>query len=179
MSRVRTLQSLFKRYRRPGDIVFAWVVLVLSLFLLLQLFQQTEMRAGAKFAAQPRFWPAVSLVGMSFFALFHLLGSAWSERIEGRWAEVLLWVRSVEYAVWFIAYAAIVPYLGYLPTTLIVALLLTIRAGFRSRSILTAAALSAFLIVVLFKTLLQVKLPAGQIYESLPDGLRHIMLNYF
>lgn len=179
MSRVKTLQSLFKRYRRPGDIVFAWVVLALSLFLLLQLFQQTEVRSGAKFAAQPRFWPAVSLSGMTFFALFHLLGSAWSERIEGRWSEVLLWARSVEYAVWFIAYAAIVPYAGYLPTTLIVALLLTIRVGFRRRFILAVAVFCGFVVVVLFKTLLQVKLPAGQIYEYLPDGLRHIMLNYF
>ena len=25
MSRVKTLQALFKRYRRPGDIVFAWL----------------------------------------------------------------------------------------------------------------------------------------------------------
>ncbi len=179
MLRVRTLQSLFKRYRRPGDIVFAWVFLALSLFLLLQLFQQTEIKPGAKFAAQPRFWPAVSLIGMAGFAMFHLLGSAWSERIAGRWIEVLLWVRSIEYAIWFIAYAAIVPYLGYLPTTLIVAVLLTIRVGFRSRFIFAVAAVCAFLIVFLFKTLLQVKLPAGQVYDFLPDGLRYIMLNYF
>ena len=42
MSRVKTLQSLFKRYRRPGDIVFAWVALVVSVFLLSQLVDQTE-----------------------------------------------------------------------------------------------------------------------------------------
>ncbi|MEP4700719.1 MAG: hypothetical protein ABJZ79_06150, partial [Parasphingorhabdus sp.] len=91
MSRVKTLQALFKRYRRPGDIVFAWVLLAVSLFLLSQLFDQTAYKKGAKLFAQPRFWPAVSLTLMSVFAAFHVLGSLWSERIEGRWREVLLW----------------------------------------------------------------------------------------
>jgi hypothetical protein len=44
MSRVKTLQSLFKRYRRPGDIVFAWVMLIVSVFLLTQLFDQTAYK---------------------------------------------------------------------------------------------------------------------------------------
>ena len=84
MSRVQTLQSLFKRYRRPGDIVFAWVLLAVSLLLLSQIMDQTTWRNGGKLFAQPRFWPAVSLSGMAFFAALHLLGSALSERIEGR-----------------------------------------------------------------------------------------------
>ncbi len=179
MSRVRTLQALFKRYRRPGDIVFAWFALIVSLFLLSQLFEQTAFKAGGKLPAQPRFWPAVSLTGMSFFAALHLLGSALSERLDGRWREVGLWIASLEYAAWFIAYAAAVPYAGYLPATIIFALLLVLRVGYRSRMLLLSTLLSAVIIVLLFKTLLQVKLPAGQIYEVLPDGLRQLMLNYF
>ena len=179
MSRVKTLQELFKRYRRPGDIVFAWVVLIFSVFLLLQLFDQTAYRPGGKLFAQPRFWPAVALGGMTIFAAFHLLGSALSERIEGRWKEVLLWVSSLEYAGWFIAYAFVVPYAGYLPSTLVFAVLLTLRAGYRSRIALIGAGLSAVVTVLLFKTFLQVKLPAGQVYELLPDGLRQFMLTYF
>ena len=34
-------------------------------------------------------------------------------------------------------------------------------------------------IVLLFKSFLQVKLPGGRIYEVLPDGLRSFMLTYF
>lgn len=179
MSRVKTLQSLFKRYRRPGDLVFAGVVLLFSVFLLSQLFDQTVFKSSGKLVAQPRFWPAVSLIGMTIFAVFHLIGSASSERIEGRWKEVLLWISSLEYAGWFIAYAALVPIVGYLPSTIVFAVLLTIRAGFRNRAALLAAAGCAILIVLLFKTFLQVKLPAGQLYDSLPDGLRQIMLTYF
>lgn len=179
MSRVKTLQSLFKRYRRPGDIVFAWAFLIGAVFLLSQIAEQTAYKPGAKLAAQPRFWPALSLAGMAAFAFLHLLGSILSERIEGRWREVWLWVCSIEYAGWFIAYAVVVPYAGYLPSTLAFAVLLTLRVGYRSARMLVAAAVSAVVIVVLFKTMLKVNLPAGRVYEVLPDGLRQIMLTYF
>ena len=179
MSPTKTLQVLFKRYRRPGDIVFAWAALLILIFLLSQLFEQTIYKPGAKLFAQPRFWPAVSLMCMSGFAAFHLLGSIFSERISGRWKEVLLWVSSLEYAAWFIGYAALVPLAGYLPSTVIFSVLLTLRAGYRNRAVLMAAVASAVVIVLLFKTFLQVKLPSGQIYEVLPDGLRQIMLTYF
>ena len=84
MSRAKTLQSLFKRYRRPGDIVFAWFALVVSVILLSQIIDQTAWKNGSKLFAQPRFWPAVSLGGMAVFAALHLLGSVLSERIDGR-----------------------------------------------------------------------------------------------
>jgi len=179
MSRVKTLQSLFKRYRRPGDLVFAVVALALAVFLVSQLGDQAQMKPRGKLVAQPRFWPAVSLIGMTFFAAFHLLGSALSERIEGRWQEVWRWVASIEYALWFIAYAAVVPYAGYLPSTIVVAVLLVLRAGYRSRVMIGSAVLGAVVIVVVFKAFLQVKLPSGRVYEFLPDGLRQFMLTYF
>lgn len=179
MARVKTLQALFKRYRRPGDIVFAWVILLFSIFLLSQLFGQTAYKPGTKLFAQPRFWPAVSLMCMTGFAAFHLLGSMFSERIEGRWREVFLWISSLEYAGWFIGYAAVVPWAGYLPSTVVFAALLVLRAGYRSKMALLSAVASAVLIVLLFKAFLQVKLPSGRIYEVLPDGLRQIMLTYF
>jgi hypothetical protein len=179
MSRVKTLQALFKRYRRPGDIVFAWVFLAFSVFLLSQIAGQTSYKAGGPLFAQPRFWPAVSLIGMTGFAAFHLLGSLLSERIEGRWQEVWLWVSALEFAGWFIIYAVVVPVLGYLPTTVLFAVLLTLRMGYRSRTMLISAVVCAVVIVLLFKTFLQVKLPSGQVYEVLPDGLRQIMLTYF
>ena len=179
MSRVKTFHILLRRYRRPGDIVFAWIALIFALFMLSQLFDQTAFKEGGKLFAQPRFWPAVSLIGMVAFAGLHLLSSALSERIEGRWKEVWAWLSAFEYAGWFIAYAAAVPYAGYLPSTVLFALLLTLRVGYRSKLALVSAAVSALVIVVLFKSLLSVNLPAGKVYEVLPDGLRQIMLTYF
>ncbi|ART99766.1 tripartite tricarboxylate transporter TctB family protein [Yoonia vestfoldensis] len=179
MLRFQTLQQMFQRNRRPGDIVFAWFALIVALFLLSQLWDQTAWRNGQKLIAQPRFWPAVSLGGMVFFAALHLIGSMVSERIEGRWREVFTWIRAVEFALWFIAYAVIVPYIGYLLGTVGFVVLLSLRMGYRSRFILIAATLCAVLIVVVFKSLLHVSLPGGQIYEVLPGGLRQFMLTYF
>jgi hypothetical protein len=102
-----------------------------------------------------------------------------SERIHGRWQEVWLWITSLEYAGWFIAYAFAVPYGGYLPSTVAFAVALALRVGYRKATTVVAAALAAVVIVLLFKTLLKVNLPSGLIYESLPDGLRQIMLTYF
>lgn len=179
MSHVKTLQSLFKRYRRPGDIVFAWFALIASILLLSQIADQTAWRNGGPLFAQPRFWPAVSLGGMTIFAALHLLGAALSKRLHGRWQEIRRWAASLEYAAWFIAYAAAVPLAGYLPATLIAALLLTLRAGYRSPKVFLAAGATALVIVLLFKTLLKVNLPGGAVYDLLPDGLRQIMLTYF
>ena len=179
MSRIQSLQTLFKRYRRPGDLVFAISFLVFSAFLLSQIYDQTAYRAGGKLFTQPRFWPAVSLIGMVLFAALHLTGSLLAERLAGRWKAVGLWGASIEYALWFVAYAAAVPFAGYLPTTVVLAVALAFRAGYRSRGALASAALAAIVIVLLFKSFLQVKLPGGRIYEVLPDGLRSFMLTYF
>jgi hypothetical protein len=179
MSRVKTLQNLFKRYRRPGDIVFAWFAFLLSIFLIFQIADQTAWKGNGKLFAQPRFWPAVSLGCMTVFAAFHLLGSALSERIQGRWKEVWLWISALEYAAWFIVYASILPYTGYFLTTIVFAVALSIRVGYRRKVMLIAAVLSGLTIVLLFKTILQVNLPSGLIYESLPSGLRQIMRTYF
>ncbi len=179
MSRIQTLQDLFKRYRRPGDLVFAVAFLAVSIFLLSQLGTETKWVKRTKLVAQPAFWPAVSLIGMTFFAALHWLGSICSPRIHGRLAEVAFWARSFEYALWFMIYVTVVPRLGYLPSTLLFAVLLALRVGYRSPKILGSAALTGIAVVLVFKTFLQVKVPGGQIYEALPDGLRAFMLTYF
>ena len=179
MTRLKGLQELFKRYRRPGDIVFAWAFLAFSLFLLSQLGAQAPWKSGGKTFTQPAFWPTVSIALMTFFAALHLLSSALSPRINGRWAEVWDWVRSVEYAGWFMAYVFTVPQLGYLATTMIFGVLLVARAGYRDPKVLMGMAATGVTIVVLFKSFLQVKIPGGAIYEVLPTTLRSFMLTYF
>jgi hypothetical protein len=178
-NRGSTLRDLFKRYRRPGDLVFAVVFLMFSALLLSQLGNQTQWVPRANLFAQPMFWPAVSLAGMTCFAAMHCIGSLCSPRIEGRWSEVAFWLRSVEYALWFMLYVLLVPVLGYLLSTIIFAVVLSLRAGYRQVGFLAAAALTGFSVVVIFKSLLQVKVPGGQLYEMLPGGLRAFMLTYF
>ena len=178
MSRLKTLQELFQRYRRPGDIVFATVFFLISVVLLSQIDSQSPWRGSRKIFSQPAFWPTVSLSLMTVFAGLHLLSSALSPRITGRWAEVWTWVRAGEFAAWFLAYVYTVPQLGYLPTTVLTAVILGVRMGYRSLRHLGALALVGAVIVVIFRGFLQVRIPAGQAYEYLPDAIRVFFLTY-
>lgn len=179
MGRIKTLQDMFKRYRRPGDLVFAVVFLVFALALLSQLGEQTVWKKGTKLFAQPAFWPAVSLVSMSLFAAFHWLGSAVSPRLDGRWTEIWFWLRALEYVAWFLAYVTLVPIIGYLLATILFTTALAFRLGYRSAGWIAISAMSAFAIVLIFKTFLQVRVPGGMIYECLPGALRSFMLTNF
>lgn len=180
MATVKTLQQLFERHRRPGDLVFAVFFLIVALVLLYQLPEQTKwFSKRTKLVAQPAFWPALALGGMVLFAALHLLGSLLSPRIYGRLKEVSLWLRSIEYALWFMAYVWLVPQLGYLPSTVLFMPLLAWRVGFRDRRLLGGMALLGVAVVLLFKTFLAVKIPGGALYEYLPDALRSTMLLNF
>lgn len=178
MIRSKGLQELFKRYRRPGDIVFATAFLLLSLFLVSQLDTQAPWNPRAKTFSQPAFWPTVAVWAMVVFAGFHLLSSFLSPRLEGRWQEIRAWAHSVEYAGWFMVYVFLVPWLGYLPMTVLFAILLGVRAGYRSATTLMALALLGVAIVVIFKGFLQVKIPGAAVYEYLPTALRSFFLTY-
>ncbi len=174
----KTLQDIFRRYRRPGDIVFALAFLMLSLFLLSQIGDQTVVAKQAKWFAQPALWPTISVSGMAFFAFLHFVSSAVSPRIPGRWAEVFFWFSSLEYVSYFFLYVLIVPWLGYLLSTLFLALFLAWRAGFRSWHSVVFSVLSGVAVVVIFRGALQVKIPAGELYTFLPNSLRLFALNY-
>lgn len=178
MVRTKTLQQLFNRYRRPGDLVFAIAFLVFALFLLSQLGWQTRWVPGRSLFAQPRFWPAVGVFGMTLFGILHLTGSFCSPRIAGRWQEVAFWLRSLEYAGWFLAYVVISTLLGYLPSTVLFCVLLALRVGYRGAPPLLAAGVAGIAIVLVFRTFLQVKIPGGALYDYLPGALRNFMLAY-
>jgi hypothetical protein len=170
--------DMLQRDRHPGDLVFAVLFLLISAFLVSQLGDQASWVKRTRFFAQPAFWPTVSLIGMLFFAALHCLGSFLSPRTPGRGAELMLWLRSLEYAAWFLVYVWVVPMIGYLGATILFTLMLTYRVGYRTKSMFIGATAMAVGIVVIFKAFLQVKIPAGQIYEYLPDGIRNFMLLY-
>lgn len=178
MERFQTLQQLFERYRRPGDLVFAIAFLGAATFLLTRIGAQTAWVDGADWYAQPRLWPLLSIIGMVLFSATHCLSSILSPRIEGRWREVGFWLRSLEFVLYFLAYVLLVPEIGYLPATVLFTLLLSLRAGLGSKRMLLWAALFGLIVPVLFRGILQVKIPAGRIYEALPDAVRAFALTY-
>lgn len=179
MIKARTLQDLFKRYRRPGDLVYSVICLAFSLFLATNLSSQTTWVSGTKLFAQPAFWPYAAVTTMVICSALHLLSSLLSPKIDGRWQEIGFWVKSVEYAGWFMIYVIAVPKLGYLPATIVFAMALAYRLGYRGTRYLGSAAVFGLVVVVVFKSFLQVKVPGGAIYEFLPGALRAFFLTYF
>ena len=178
MERLSTLQQVFRRYRRPGDLIFAVVFLVAAAFLLTRVGRETTWVDGTGWFAQPRFWPAVSVIGMVVFGALHALSSIMSPRIPGRWREVGFWLLSLEFVCYFLIYVVLVPEIGYLPATILFTLFLSLRAGFRSKRMLLIAAAFGIAVAVIFRAFLQVKIPAGRIYEALPDSIRAFALTY-
>ncbi len=174
----KTLQDMFKRYRRPGDVVFAAIFLLFAVFLLTQLGAQTKVVKRTKWFAQPGFWPMISLWAMVTFGFLHWLSSAISDRIPGRWVEVRFWLRAFEYVAYFLIYVLVVPLLGYLPSTVLFAVFLAIRTGFRDPRSVGLAALFGVAVTVIFRGFLQVKIPAGAAYEYLPESVRAFALTY-
>ena len=170
MTRIQTLQDLFRRYRRPGDFLIALLSFLFALFLLVSLPFQTTWVDKAKLFAQPAFWPAIAAFGMTVFSALHMLGAIVSDRLPGRMAEVMFWVRSLEYAGWFLVYVALVPWAGYLPSTIAFTVLMTLRLGYTGWRWMLVAVIFALAVVVLFKSLLHVNIPAGAFYDILPAG---------
>lgn len=170
---------VFPNARRPGELLFATLFLAIGLALLGLITHQTAWLPGKGLAAQPRTWPLIGLVGMVVFGALHLSWAHRNTRTPGRWREALLWVSSVEYVAYYLAYVFAVPRIGYLGATIAFCLFLTWRAGYRSMKSYLSAMLFALAVVLLFKTILNVKIPGGAIYEYLPAELRNIMLRYF
>lgn len=172
------LKSRPEQSRQPGDIYFAAFFLLVSVLLISQLGNETTWAKGTKFFAQPRFWPAVSLIGMTAFAALYFLKSIASQNTHDARGEMVLWMKSLEYALWFMAYVFVVPLLGYLISTLVFVYALVFRTGYRERNMMIFAGVVAVAIVVVFKGVLSVKIPGGQLYELLPSAVRNFMILY-
>ena len=169
---------VFPEGRKPGEMLFSMLLLMIALALLAALPWQTSWLPGKGLAAQPRFWPALSLGGVVLFAVLHKMLRYKVERTPGRWIEGLTWIRSLEYVGWYMIYVAAIPIIGYLPATVLFCTLLTVRVGYRGKA-LWLAALFGLCVVLFFKTAMNVKIPGGALYELAPDGLRYILLRYF
>ena len=168
---------------QPGSMLFAAAFLIASLILLSQLGAETKFSAKGQIFAQPRFWPAVGVIGMVVFGAAYLV-ETYRHQIFRRGmpisgVEPLIWLRAVEYFVWFMAYVIAVPIIGYLAASICFTVLLALRLGYRSARHLGLAAGVGIAVVLVFKTGLAVKIPGGAVYEYLPDALRNVMIVNF
>ena len=162
-----------------GAFSFALLCFVAVLYLLLNIDDQTRWVSGKALTSQPRFWPALTLGLTVFFSAIYLLSTIASRPKFDGGREWFQWIRAVEFTIWFAAYAALVPILGYLIATVLVCVSLTWRLWYRSANYLKAALVSGISIVLFFRVLLGIHIPGGALYEKLPQPLSNFMLNWF
>ena len=87
--------------------------------------------------------------------------------------------RCCEFAVWFLVYVYIIRWVGYLVAPLLFMQALSLRVGFRGVRWMMTAILVGLVIVLLIRTVLQVRLPDGHIYGYLPPEIRNFMIRNF
>ncbi len=178
--------SLFDVRRRPGDFLFAAASFGLALFLLMRLPDQTRWFNRVDLLLQPRFWPSVVLGTFTLFSGLYLIQS-WRARKGPEHldpsmvpiGELLRWVRPLEFALYFVVYAASIPWLGYLLSTVAFMPLLGLRTGIRSLSGLGMLAALGVGIVLAFKTGLEVRMPPGAFYELFSPVVRNFLIRNF
>lgn len=165
--------------RLRGQILFAAIFLAVATFLLSQLGTQTTWANKTDLVAQPGFWPAVGVGGMVLFGGLHLLHLPRRRLARDDWQEGRTWLAVFEFAGWFLGYVFAVPWVGYLPATLVFMPLLLWRLGYRTRAVLVVGVLFGAAIVLVFKTFLNVRIPGGAVYDYLPDAVRNLFIVNF
>ena len=166
-----------------GDLAFAIILLLIGGFLMLSIPEETKWFKGMALLKQPRFWPSMAIAGLVFFASAYAI-AVWRRvrreqaSIREETDEILEWLRPLEYVAYFLAYVFLVPVLGYLFATVTFFVLMTLRAGYRSKKMYAIAVFIAVLEVVIFKSILQVKIGAGMWYEMLPRELANFFILY-
>ena len=186
--------DLFKFQRGRADLLFSVLILGMALLLLLTFFDQSgwadrdlpQKRLG-KVLKQPWIGPVIALLILVPAALGNLglsLRRALLDRRKHRpnktRYEVVQWLRAIEFIVYFIIYTRSIEIVGYLIATVIFAMLMVLRLGYRSWRWVGIAAGVSFLSVVFFRTLLQIKTPVNiWLYNQLPEGLERFMKVYF
>lgn len=177
------LHDLVEPRHHHAEILFGLAAFLFAVFLATQAGSQLTWDSSRSLVNQPGFWPLVSIGGMILFGAFELF-FCWRRNTSGRSkgrsvaAEVGVWLKSLEYAIWLMIYVLAAPYLGYLLTTLLFCLLLTLRLGYRQQQTLIASLLLGLATVIIFKSLLSVKIPGGAVYEYLPAAIRNFMILY-
>ncbi|MDJ0824939.1 MAG: tripartite tricarboxylate transporter TctB family protein [Rhodobacter sp.] len=161
---------------RRGQLLFAAGFAVVALILAVSYPSQTTWVEKTKWAAQPGFWPLVAVGGMVLFTGLHLMGLRPRRVGRADLAEGRRWGAGVEFCLWFLAYVFLVPVIGYVVASAAFAPALVWRMGYRSRAMLWLAVGFALAVVIVFKALLEVKIPGGAVYDYLPGALRSFFI---
>ncbi len=188
------VSDLFKFSRGRGDLLFSALFLAAALFLGLSFFGESgwadrdlPQRRLGKVLKQPWVGPLIAVMVLLPAALANFALSLRRARMDRRKHrpnrtrfEVVQWLRAVEFVAYFIVYTRSIELIGYLFATMIFAVLMVYRLGYRSWRWAGIALGVSFVSVLFFRTMLQIKTPVNiWLYNQLPEGLERFMKVYF
>lgn len=134
---------------------------------------------------QPWLMPSLALTLLTVAALIHTL-QVWRDRravpADGQETlprELWVWLRAAEFFVWYVAYIWLLGVLGYSLSTFVFIAGLGMRVGLRQPRWILAALGMTVAMTLLFRLGLKIWVPAADIYEFLPKGLRNVVQLYF
>ena len=188
------VENLFAFKRGRGDLIFSLLMLAFVAFLLWNFNTESgwdnrkipQKRVG-KILKQSWVGPMICMAILVPAALINVWQSYKKWQRDTRQLvpnriryELVQWLRSLEFIVYFLGYTFVITYFGYLLSTVVFALFLTYRLGYRGWRWAGKTLATALAIVLLFRTILQIKTPINiWLYDQLPLSLENFMKVYF
>lgn len=132
---------------------------------------------------QPWLMPSLALTLLTVAALIHTL-RLWRDRkptsanCAGLPGELWMWLRAGEFFLWYVLYIWLLGVLGYGLSTFVFVAGLGLRMGLRQPRWIIAALAVTVAMTLLFRLGLKIWVPAADLYEILPSGIRNFMQQY-
>ncbi len=188
------IENLFEFKRTKGDLALSIIFLLVVMFLLIHFNLESgwydrdlDHKRFGKILKQQWVGPLICMCILFPSACINFYQSCKSSinkkklRIKNLTIyEILEWIKSLEFIFYFLAYTFLISFLGYLFSTLVFAVFLTYRLGYRTFKWICISLFSAFCIVLIFRTILQIKTPINiWLYDKFPETLEIFMKIYF
>ncbi len=188
------VENLFEFKRITGDLTLSIIFLLFVVFLLIYFNSESgwsardlnQKRVG-KILKQQWVGPLMCMVILLPATILNTLEAFKAYKKSKRLLlpnkimyEMTQWIRSLEFILYFLVYTFSITVLGYLISTLIFAVFLTYRLGYRTKKWIFISLFSSFIVVLIFRTILQIKTPVNiWLYKFLPENLEVFMKIYF
>jgi len=188
------VENLFEFKRITGDLTLSIIFLLFVVFLLIYFNSESgwsardlnQKRVG-KILKQQWVGPLMCMAILLPATILNILEAFKAYKKSKRLLlpnkiiyEMTQWIRSLEFILYFLVYTFSITVLGYLISTLIFAVFLTYRLGYRTKKWIFISLFSSFIVVLIFRTILQIKTPVNiWLYKFFPENLEVFMKIYF
>ena len=188
------IENLFEFKRKDGDLFLSFICLLFAVFIIFHFSSETgwedrtlDHKRFGKILKQPWVGPMACVSILLPAAIFNLVSSYRKWRYKNRnlipnrfFYEFSIWLKALEFIVYFLIYTLSIRYFGYFLSTVIFGIFLTNRLGYRSLRWQVRTILTTIAIVLIFRTFLKIKTPVNiWLYEFFPKNIETFMKIYF